>query len=894
MTDGPRRRRRLFRLPFGVDAERREAEEEIRFHLETAAARLEEEGLPPARARAEAERRFGSVQRISDEVVRTMRRVERTKQQADLVDDARRDIVYAARQVVRNSVFSFVAIGTIALAVGATTAVFSVVDGVLLKGLPFEDSDELVMVWADYTRRDVVLADKAREWLSWPNFADFRDEVASVEAVSAFGGWFPTMTGVGAAQQLNGATVSLGMFADVLNAEPLLGRHFVEAEDAPDGPRAVILSHGLWQRAFGGDQGIVNQTVRLNDLPYTVVGVMGPDFHPPAFLGSDAWSTLQLDRSNGGGRGGAFLRAVGRLEDARLLHLAREQATALGGRLEAEYPEDNRDIGYNVYPLQYDMVHEASTGLWLLLGSVAFVLLIACVNVANLLLARGTARASEIAVRVALGAGRRRVFVQLLTESLMLALLGGVAGVALAFVGTDLLLRLAPEGTPLLDQVGIDGRILSFALLSTLATGLLFGVAPAVQASRTRPATSLREGGRGGSSATAGRLRNALVVSQVALALMLLIGAGLLTKSFQNLQEVDLGFDPESVLSLQVQLPSTRYPDRESRLAFFTSLEQALVAIPGVESAGSITNLPLAGLDGDVTFAVEGAAPPEPGLEPSIWLRRITPDYVAAMGLEVVAGRPFSHGDDAEAPRVIMVNETVARDYFGGDAVGQRLNVNDPENPVWREVVGVVQDIKNFGVREDSRNAMYLPFAQAPTGFMFTAIKTSVDPESVVGAVRAAAASIDPDIALARIEPMVTAVDESLAADRFITSLLSAFALVALVLALVGLYGVISYGVNMRLREMGVRIALGAPKGEIRTLVLRWALGLAAVGIAIGAFGAVGITRLLGELLYGVKATDITTFVAVAALMALAASGASLIPAMRATRVDPIRVLKVD
>jgi predicted permease len=887
--------RRLFRLPSRGSSIRDEVDDELRFHLEQRAARLERDGMSPSEARHEAERRFGNVKQIADDVEQMTKRRERAMQHSDMIEDTRRDLTLAGRQVLKNPGFSSVAALTIALAIGATTAIFSVVDGIMLRPLPFDEPDELVMVWMDFTRRDVVLPDNRREWLSWPNFADFRDQVPAVEHASAFQDWFPTLTGLDSgAEQVSGGMFSMGMFADVLRVQPAMGRAFVPEEDQPDGPLAVLISDGFWRRAFGADPQILQRTIRLNDRPFQIVGVMPPDFRPPEFLGTDVWTTLQFEGSEGGGRGSIFLRAVGRLADNASLDLATAQATELALRLEREYPEENLDTGFNVYPLQFDMVQQASTALWVLLGAVGLVLLIACVNVANLLLARGAARGKELAVRVAMGAGRRRILSQLMTESLMLALLGGAIGVALAFAGTEVLVRLAPDGTPLLHQVAVDGRILGFAALITVTTGALFGLFPAIRAARTDPAGVLREGGRSGATAGSARLRNGLVVGQIALALMLLVGAGLLVRSFQNLRQVDLGFDPEGVVSMQIQLPSARYPDATTRMAFFSSLETELAAIPGVESVGSITNLPLAGFDGDTRFTVEGRAIPEPSRRPSVWLRRVTPGYFDAVDLEIVDGRAFTASDDPDAPRVVIVNETLARDYFDGDAVGKRLNVNNPEQPVWRDIVGVAKDIKNFGVRAESRNAMYLPHAQSTTGFMFTAVRTSLQPESTMGAIRLVVAELDSDIALGRLQPMDELVSSSLAIDRFLTSLLGGFALVALLLAVVGLYGVVSYSVSTRMREMGVRIALGAPGADIRTLVLRWSLGLATGGIVIGAAGALGVTRLIEGLLFGVGAADITTFVIVAIVMASAAVLASVVPAIRATRVDPIEVLNAE
>lgn len=890
-----RRRRRLFRLPFRDDRVGREVEEELRFHLEERRARFEQEGLSPEEARRAALRRFGDVDRVRREVEETMRKSERAIGTSRMIDHLRQDVAYATRQLIKNPAFSAIAGLTIALGIGATTAIFSVVDGIMLRPLPYDEPEELVMIWADYTRRDVILPDLRREWLSWPNFVDFRDEISAVEAASAFSGWTPTLTGTGEAQQLRGAQFTHGMFAEVLGVQPALGRNFLPEEDRPDGPLAVVLSHGLWERAFGADPRILGTSVLLDDRPFQVVGVMPRDFSPPPFLGTDVWTTLQFDPSGLRGRGGAYLRAVGRLSDGASLQQARAQATQLGLRLEEEFPDSNRDIGYNIYPLQYDLVQQASTALWILLGSVALVLLIACVNVANLLLARGASRQGELAVRAAMGAGGRRILRQLLTESLILAAIGGLAGVGLAYVGTDLLVALAPPGTPLLEQVRVDGRILLFAASATGLAGLLFGMLPALRASRGEPASILREGGRGGSGRRSGRLRSALVIGQVALALVLLVGAGLLVRSFENLQNVDLGFEPEGVLTLAVRLPSARYPDAAARREFFRGLEERLRALPGVQKVGSVNSLPLTGFDGDTDFFVEGSPPPEPGRVPVVWLRRATPDYFETLGIELVDGRTFRSSDAADQPRVIIVNETLATGHFPeGTAVGQRINVNNPDSPVWREIVGVVRDVKNFGIRSESRNAMYVPFDQLSTAFMFVAVRTAAEPTSLTDAVRGEVAALDPAIAVAQLQPMTEWVRGSLAADRFTMSLLSGFAAVALVLALVGLYGVVSYTVNTRLREMGVRMALGAEKATIRALILRWSMRLTAGGILLGALGAAGGARLLRGLLFQVPSTDPVTFGSVAVLMGLAALAAGLVPAVRATRVDPIEVLRVE
>ena len=890
----PRPHRRFFRLPFKKDGIRQEVDEELRFHLEMRTERCQREGLAPTDARDEARRRFGDFEQVREEVEEMMRKRMKATRKSDLIDDGRRDVAFAARQLLRNPGFSAVAMLTIALGIGSTTAIFSVVDGIMLRPLAYEEPDELVMIWADYTRRDVVLPDLRREWLSWPNFSDFRDEVSAVEAASTFSGWTPTLTGAGDAEQLNGVRFSHGMFSDVLGVDPAIGRGFLPEEDGPDGPSVTLLSDGFWKRAYGGDPSVVGSDILLSGQPYTVVGVMPASFLPPSFLGTDLWTPLQFDLSNGGGRGSAFLRSVGRLADGSSLELARSQATDLGSRLEQQFPEANTGVGYSVYPLRFDMVQQTSAALWVLLGAVGFVLLIACVNVANLLLARGASRRAELAIRVALGAGRGRILSQLLTESLLMAVVGGAIGVGLAYVGTDILVGLAPTGTPRIDEVAVDGRILVFAAAVTALAGLIFGALPALRASRTEPATSLREGARGASGVRAGRLRNTLVIGQVALALILLVGAGLLIRSFENLQNVELGFEPEGVLTLQTQMPGLRYPDAASRHDFMRPLEERLSAIPGVEAVGSVTNLPLAGLDGDVSFQVEGQPVPEPGQPQAVWLRRITPNYFDAMGLELVSGRPFNIADTDDQPQVVIINKTLEDDFFDGNALGKRVNVNNRDNPVWREIVGVAGDIKNFGIRAESRNAMYVPFYQISSGFMFTVVRTSLQPTSIMASVRREVAAIDPSMAVASLQPMDDWVDDSLATDRFTTTLLAGFAVVALLLAVVGLYGVVSYSVNTRLREMGVRIALGAGGSSIHRLILHWSLRLALAGIVLGAVGAFGATRLMGGLLFGVEPADPATFALTAGVMAAAALVASMIPAIRATRVDPIKVLKAE
>ncbi|HSR41163.1 MAG TPA: ABC transporter permease, partial [Longimicrobiales bacterium] len=584
-------------------------------------------------ARSEAIRRFGDVERIKEGMRKMTKRKEARMRSLQWRDVFTGDVRFAFRQLVRNPVFTLVALVTLALGIGANTAIFSVVDGILFRPLPYPDSDELVVVWTDVTRR----GGPDDEWFSWANFHDVREEAASLESLAAWGGLNPVLTGRGEALQLLGAQISRGMFDRVLQVEPALGRAFQPEDHEPDAPAVALLSDGLWRDAFAADPEVLGTSLVLNDQPVTVVGVMPADFRPPFVPGAELWLPTQVDPSAVQDlRGNFSWRTVGRLApDAGIDRLATE-LDEMGRRLEADYPGSNTDMGFRAVPLHDDLVAEARTGLLVLLGAVGFVLLVACVNVASLLMARATARSSELAVRSALGAGRRRIVQQLLVESALLAAIGGAAGIGVALFGTDLLVSLAPAGTPRLDEVGVDGRILAFTVAITLLAGIVFGLLPALRAARADLHTNLREGGRGqGRTLGSIRLRASLVVGQVALALVLLVGAGLLVRSFRNLTTQDLGFRPADVLTMQVNLPFSRYSDAETRIEAYDRLEAALGAIPGVTSVGLTSTVPLTGFNGDVTFNVEGRPLPAPGQADATWFRRVTPTYFGTMGISI-------------------------------------------------------------------------------------------------------------------------------------------------------------------------------------------------------------------------------------------------------------------
>ncbi len=802
------------------------------------------------------------------------------------------DLRYGARQLARNRVFSAVAIITLALGIGANTAIFSVVDGILFRPLPFPESHELVNVWTDVSERGVP----RDEWLSWANFNDLRTESRTIEALSEWGGWRPTLRTDGANEQVTAAVVGARMFDRVLQIAPALGRTFGDEDALPGAAPVVILSHGLWQRAFGGAGDVVGQSIVIDGASTEILGVMPSGFRPPFVPDAELWRVYRVDPvAQLGARGGFSWRAVGRLADPATVESANSEFRTLGSRLEALYPESNTDMSFKVAGVRDDLVGPARSGLLVLLGAVGFVLLVACVNITNLLLGRAAARREELAVRSALGAGRGRIVTQLLTESGLLALVGGAVGVVVAFWGTRLLVALAPPGTPRIEEVGVDGRVLAVTALITLLAGAFFGLVPALRATREAAFGELRGGGRGRTGSRSAFTRSALVVAQVALALVLLVGAGLMARSFENLRTHDLGFRPANVLTMQVNLFGPEYADGDVRRNLYDELESRLAAIPGVEQVALTETVPLTGFDGDVSFNIEGRPIPEPGSVEGVWLRRTTPTYLETMGIALRAGRAFTPADDQNAGRVVIINETFANEYFPAEnPVGRRINLGNPGDPTWREIVGVAGDVKNFGIREDSRPALYLPYAQATAPYLFPVLRTSVPPESVIPAVREVLAEIDESLAAGRITTMNQLVDEAIASDRFVAVLLALFAAVALVLAVIGLYGVVTYNVGRRLPEMGIRMAMGAAARDIIRMVVGQSMTLVIGGVVLGLLMAAALSRLVEGLLFGVGAFDPLTFLGTAAILVVAGGLAAALPAVRAGRVDPVRVLNAE
>ncbi|MDF2696607.1 MAG: hypothetical protein K0S65_4990 [Labilithrix sp.] len=815
-----------------------------------------------------------------------------------------RDLKYAARSLLRTPGFTLVVVATLALGIGANTAIFSVVNAVLLERLPYDEPDRLVAIWADVSAR----GGPSEEWLNYEDLGSLADEPGLLESVGSWGTWLPTLVGDGDPEVVVGATLSHEVLRDVLRASPAVGRFFDESDDVPGAAGVVILSHTSWQQRFGADPEIVGTTLTLSDIPYSVIGVAAPGFRLPVAPEAELFRALGVLGELGCRRGCFGVRSLARLAPGVSLEVAQQRAGELGSRLASVYPDSNTGLTFSVVDLREDLTGGSARALWVLLGAVGLVLLIACTNVANLLLVRGAAREGELGVRVALGAGRSAILRQLVMESLLLAGAGGVAGVALAGWGTDALIGIAPSALPRIDEVGLDPRVLLFTVAVTLATGLLFGLVPAWRASRPTLYAAIRSHTTG--AAAGRRLRNGLVVAEVGTALVLLVGAGLLMRSFQRLAVTDLGFEePRDVLAVRVAVPGNRY-DPEDRATFFATLVERVGELPGVEAAGGVNSLPLDGINSDTDFLLEGEAPPPPGVSQAVWLRPIVPGYFETMGIEVVDGRGVDASDDGLAPRVLVVNESFAGRYFDGDPIGRRIAFDaDPASARWWTIVGVARDVRHFAIRPGSgagpdpttspdAPAAYLPYAQAYRQFAPAQIsivaRVSGDPLGLAPGVRRTLADLDPTLAASRIEPVGSLVDDALARDRFVTALLSLFAVTAVLLAALGIYGVVSYGVNRRMREMGIRTALGADGSDLGRMVVAGGLRLAGVGIAVGAVAALFATGVLRSLLYDVEAWDPLTFVVTAALLGAVALFASWLPTRRVRRVDPVSVLRSE
>jgi putative ABC transport system permease protein len=808
------------------------------------------------------------------------------------------DIRFGLRMLLKSPSLSIVATIALALGIGANTAIFSVVNAVLLRPLPYAHPESLFAVYETNLQRGGV-----RGSHSYPNFFDLRSQTTTFERIGAYHNSDFIMTGRGEPARLQGSVVTADVL-QLLGVAPILGRTFLPDEDKPtETGRVVVLSQQLFQKRFGSDPSIVGQNITLDGNSYTVIGVMPAAFEFPIQNEPvELWTTISDDASGKEpitqARGAHFLRAIGRLKPGTNLEQAQSDLNAIASRLEQQYPDTNTKRGLRLEPALAALVGDIRPALLILLGAVACVLLIACANVANLLLARATSRHKEMAVRAALGASRIRVIRQLLTESVLLSLLGGAVGLLLAVWWSDLLIALGREDIPRAIHVGIDWRVLGFTLGVSLLTGLIFGLVPAFHSSKTELVESLKEGGRGTSEgARRHRMRNALAIGELAVAVILLVAAGLLIKSLWRLQHVKTGLEPENVLTFNVAVPETRY-EWEQQVRFFTDLKTRLESSPGIQSASSILPLPLNGDRFVISFQIDGR-PVARKDEPSAEFFSCGVGFFKTMGIPIIKGRDFDERDKHGSTPVIIISEEFARQFFPNeDPIGKRvkpgISTIEDEETTMREIIGVVGDIRNIDLSTPPKPAYYMPQTQMPFSQMVMVAKTANDPHTVVSGATKEVAAMDADVPVFSVKTMPEFLSASVATPRFSTTLLSIFAAVALVLTVVGLYGVMSYSVAQRTNEIGIRLALGAQPRDVLLMIVKQGSRLILFGLAIGLLGAYALTRLIASLLFGVTAKDPLTFAAVALLLALIALLACYVPALRATRVDPMEALRCE
>jgi len=808
-----------------------------------------------------------------------------------------RDLKFALRQLRNSPGFTSVAVLTLALGIGANTAIFSVVNAVLLRPLPFPNSDSLVALFETDLQRGLQ-----RGSHSYPNFFDLRSQNTVLERAACYHSGDFIMTGRGEPARLQGAVVTSDVFP-LLGVAPVLGRTFLPDEDKPsETGRVAVLSQSLFQKRFNADPSILNQAITLNGLTYTVVGVMPAGFEFPIQNDPiELWTTIAGDASGKtpvtNQRGAHFLQVVGRLKPGVTLEQAQAEFTTIAARLEQQYPDTNTHRGLRVDSALSALVGNVRPTLFILLGAVACVLLIACANVANLLLARATSRHKEMAIRTALGASRVRVIRQLLTESVLLSLLGGAVGLMLAVWWSDLLIALGKDDIPRAVQVGIDWRVLGFTLGVSLLTGLIFGLAPAFHSSKRELVETLKEGGRGNSEgARRNKVRSVLIVAELAIAVVLLVGAGLLIQSLWRLQKVNSGLQPENVLTFALGLPE-KY-NYEKQAQFFIDLKSRLESTPGVQSASSILPLPLSGDRFSISFEIEGR-PMAPKDHPSGDFFAAGVGYFRTMGIPIIKGRDFDDRDRHGSTPVIIITETLARQFFPNeDPIGKRIepgiNTIEDEDTTMREIVGVAADVRNRSLDTPPKPAYYVPQTQVPFDSAVMVVKTSGEPHGLISAATKQVAALDQDLPLYGAKSMEEYLSSSVAAPRFSTTLLAIFAAVALVLTVVGLYGVMSYSVAQRTNEIGIRLALGAQSRDVLLMIVKQGGTLILLGLAIGLVGAYLATRAIASLLFGVTAKDPFTFGTVAVLLAIVALLACYVPALRATKVDPMDALRCE
>jgi len=870
---------RRWRALIHKDEMEHELDEEMQFHLERDIEQKVRSGMTPEDARYAALKSFNGFDQSKEEC--------RSARGVGLIENILRDISYSVRVLLKNHAFTIVVILTLALGIGANTAIFSFANGILLRPLPYPQSDRLAVLDETALKRGVDSMS-----VSFPNFLDWREQNKVFEDIAIYSGTNRfSLTGAGEPVELRGSYISQGLF-EVLRVSPILGRTFTTNEDRPDEDAVVILGYDLWQRNFGGDPQIVGRKIMISNRPRTIVGVMPRGFKFPEV--SELWAPLALTtktftRTDHG------LNAIARLKDGVSFTEAQTEMNTIATRIEQQNPVTNEGLGVKVTSLHQNLTGDYRQALLILLGVVGCVLLVACVNVANLQLARATARQKEFALRAALGAGRWRIMRQLLIESLLLATVGGALGFALSLWALNLLLHAIPIKLPFWMNFGIDLRVLGFTAAITLLTGFIFGAIPALQTSRVDLNDTLKEGGRGSAGVRAGA-RSLLVVTEIALSLILLVGAGLMIQSLLRLRRVNIGLDAKNVLTATVIVPRAKYAEGEQRATFFKQLVERVRSLPGVHAASATATLPLSGGNWGRSLTVEGYPVLPVGQAPMIQHTVVTPDYFRTMGIPLLAGRDFTDADTKGTPDVTIVDERLAREYWPNDTpIGKRIRFGPPEdNEPWHIVIGVVSAVRHQRMQEETRESVYLPHAKMPVNGLSLVARTSSDPRDFVAAIRREVAQLDPDLPVSGVATMEEVVAESIWQPRLYATLFSVFASGALILALIGIYGVMAFLVQTRTHEIGIRMALGATARDVFKLIVGRGMKLTAVGVAVGVGGAIALTRLMHSLLFNTSATDPITFILISVLLSLAAFLACYIPARRAAKVDPLVALRYE
>jgi len=809
------------------------------------------------------------------------------------MDSILKDIRFGFRMLANKPLISVIAVLALALGIGASTAIFSVVNTALLQALPYPNANRLVVVWEQNRTRG-----RDRNVISTANFFDWREQNHVFEDMATYFAGNFSVTGLGDPEEVIGMAVSYNLF-DVLGNRPLLGRTFTSEDGVKGKDNVAVLSYGFWQKHFGGDRNVVGKTIGFDSVTHTVIGVMPQGFEfwvkQNSFVkkAPEFWLPIAF-RPDDRIRGGRFASAIGLLKPGVTLPQARADMDAIGVRLEEQYSDFNKGWGVNLVPLHEQLSGDMKPALIILLGAVGFVLLIACANVANLLLARSVSRQKEFAIRSALGAGRSRIMRQVLTESVLLAVAACLFGLLLARWGIAGLMTFAPRDLLSFTAVEMDKRVLGFALIISFLTSLIFGLLPAWESSRPQTSEALKEGNRG----TTGRSHRALnwfVVAQVALSLMLLIGSGLMVKSLRRLQSVDPGFDPKNVLTVGVTLPRAKYDQPQKKIDFFQQLLAHVRVLPGVQSVALGSAPPFTGVPAGTRFTIEGRPPIPPPNEPTTDVRIIDQNYFQTMGIHFQRGRNFDEREVLKESHVVIINETLARTHFPNeDPLGKRLTIEMRDENEPTEIIGIVGDVRSTGLDVPSREMVYWPHAELPNFPVMLVIKTSSEPAAMTNAIQREVLALDKDQPISEIRTMESLVGDSFARSRFATQLLSIFAGVAFLLSAVGIYGVMSYSVTQRTNEIGIRMALGASRNHVLQLVLKRGLVLVGIGVVLGLAGSLALTRLLTTLLFGVSATDPATFALVSAILVAVAMLATYLPARRAMKVDPLEALRYE